>query len=230
MIPAWLTALGLSTCAILCTEKYGADRHVWDVIPTLFVPLSHTGWTAEIIFLFATGCTKVSVLLFYRRLVEGTYSRTWKYATIAAIVFTIMYCVAFVLSLVFTCNPVEAWWMSYDFTYDREYTCSDTTIANPLSGALSVLSDLYTVVLPCLMLRHFDAPRRQKIALNIIFCLGLTVVAAGAVRTYYLTRLGYDFDGSWTQVECPYPHSSHAYSFPVPSMSSSGACSRFTSH
>jgi len=85
-----------------------------------------------------------------------------------------------------------------DPNYDEKYTCLDTTIANPLSGVLSVISDFYSVLLPCLMLRHFDAPRRQKVALNIVFCLSLTVVAAGSVRTYYLNKLGYDYDGSWT--------------------------------
>lgn len=47
------------------------------------------------------------------------------------------------------------------------------------------------------MLRNFDAPRRQKIALNFIFSLGLLVVAAGSVRTYYLEKLGHSLDLTW---------------------------------
>lgn len=184
--------------AILSAEKYGVDKHVWDVQLDLFEPLIRVGWIAEILFLISTCCTKVSVLLFYRRLVEGTYTKSWKYATIAAILFTIAYCVAFTIVLIFNCTPTDAYWRSYNPTYHEKFTCLDTTVANPLSGVLSVISDFYSVLLPCLMLRRFDAPRRQKIALNVIFCLSLTVVAAGSVRTYYLTKLGNDYDGSWT--------------------------------
>lgn len=159
--------------------------------------MSLAAWSAEIIFLVATGCIKVSVLLFYRRLVEGTYSKIWKYATIAAIAFTVAYVLAFVFVLIFNCSPTDAYWKSYNPLYDKEYTCLDTTIANPLSGVLSVLSDAYSVLLPCLMLRHFDAPRRQKVALNIVFSLSLVVVAAGSVRTYYLNKLGHEYDVTW---------------------------------
>lgn len=47
------------------------------------------------------------------------------------------------------------------------------------------------------MLRHFDAPKRQKVALNVVFSLGMLVVGAGAVRTYYLDRLGRSWDITW---------------------------------
>lgn len=62
---------------------------------------------------------------------------------------------------------------------------------------MSVASDLYSVLLPCIMLYKFDAPRRQKIALNVIFSLGLLVVAAGSVRTYYLEKIGHSVDLTW---------------------------------
>ncbi|KAK3715171.1 hypothetical protein LTR37_007381 [Vermiconidia calcicola] len=51
--------------------------------------------------------------------------------------------------------------------------------------------------LPMLMLRHFDIDRRKKIALNAVFSLGLLVVAASAVRTYYLEKLGTATDLTW---------------------------------
>jgi len=125
-------------------------------------------------------------LLFYRRLVSGTFSKRWRLATIGAIIFTAGYCIAFVLVLVFNCSPTDSYWRSYNLAYTKEYTCVDTRHLNPVSGALSVFSDLYSVILPMGMLRHFEAPRRQKMALNAVFSLGLLVVATGCVRTYYV--------------------------------------------
>lgn len=187
-----------TTLVILCCVKYGTDRHTWDVYPTQFSDsLLFGAFLSEIAFLLSTCCTKVSILLFYRRLTEGTYSKKWKRATIAAIVFTIVFCLTFLLVLCLQCRPTEAYWMSVNFTYTKNYTCSNTKMLNPISGALSVVSDLYSVVLPMAMTRHFDIDRRKKIALNAVFSLGLLVVTAGAIRTYYLTKLGYDYDITW---------------------------------
>ncbi|KAF2769944.1 hypothetical protein EJ03DRAFT_361580, partial [Teratosphaeria nubilosa] len=141
--------------------------------------------------------SQVSVLLFYRRLTQGTISKRWKYAIIGAIAFTVLYGIAFVLSLVFTCKPTASYWEAFSGKYTKDYTCANTTALNPLSGALSMFSDLYAVLLPMSMLRHFDAPKRQKVALNILFSLGLLVVAAAGARTYYLALLGIDYDLTW---------------------------------
>lgn len=156
-----------------------------------------SGWASEVIFLISTACTKCSVLLFYRRLTKGTYNRKWEWAIITAIVVTICQAIAFVVLLIFVCSPTEAYWKSMNPTYDQEYKCHDTRQSNAISGVVSVVSDFYSVLLPCLMLWKFEAPRRQKIALNVIFCLGLLVTAAGSVRTFYLHQLGHSTDLTW---------------------------------
>lgn len=197
LLPAFLAATMFTAIVVISNEHYGTDRHVWDVPPQWFEHTALMAWLAEVAFLVATCCTKISVLLFYRRLVQGTFSKRWKYATIGAILFTAAYMIAFVLVLVFNCSPTEAYWKAYSVTYTKSYTCSSTTFLNPLSGAISVFSDLYAVLLPMGMLRHFDAPRRQKVALNLVFSIGLFVVASGSVRTYYLYKLGINWDITW---------------------------------
>lgn len=79
--------------------------------------------------------------------------------------------------------PTEAYWKSYSASYTKNYHCTDTTVLNPVQGALSVISDFYSVILPMGMLWKLEATQRQKWALNGVFSLGLLVVAAGIVRT-----------------------------------------------
>ena len=186
---------------ILFCVRYKSDRHIWDVPITDFEGSALMSWLAEFSYLLSTCSTKVSVLLFYRRLVKGTFSKRWKWATIAAIAFTVCYGLTFILLLIFNCRPTEAYWKSLSLTWKKNYTCADTRLGNPVSGAMSVLSDFYSVILPMAMLRHFETDRRKKIALNAIFLLGLLVVAAGAVRTYFLEKLGTDPDITWTGSE-----------------------------
>lgn len=65
------------------------DRHIWDVFPTKFEYIALVGWLAEISFIVSTGCTKVSVLLFFRRLTEGSIAKVWKVRSIDHQAFTV---------------------------------------------------------------------------------------------------------------------------------------------
>lgn len=181
----------------MSTEQYGSGTHTWDVPFAKFVPLAFLGWLAEVVYLFATCCIKCSILLFYRRLTKGTYNKRWEYAIILAISVTVLYSVGFIIVLIIACSPTSAYWESFNPFYDKKFECHETKFSNVLSGVLSVASDAWSVLLPCIMLYNFEAPRRQKIALNIIFSLGLLVVAAGSVRTYYLSKVGHSLDLTW---------------------------------
>ncbi|OQO05951.1 hypothetical protein B0A48_10047 [Cryoendolithus antarcticus] len=194
---AWLGSIALTTFTLLVTQQWGADRHVWDVPPQLWPVAARGAWALEVIYLVTTCCIKVSILLFYRRLTAGTYARRWKIATIMAIVFTVIYALAFLILLMNACKPLEAYWDSLSFFYDKPYTCIHSDLINPINGALAAFGDAYAVMLPILMLRHFGAPRRQKIALNIVFALGLITVCTASVRTYYFTRVGMEWDATW---------------------------------
>ncbi|KAK5010914.1 hypothetical protein LTR28_006946 [Elasticomyces elasticus] len=108
-------------------------------------------------------------------------------------------------------SPLDAYWKAFDLTYTGKYHCANTSVSNPFVGTLSVVTDIYSVVLPGILLRNLRIPTQQKIGLNIIFGLGALVAVAGVVRTYYLTLLsGDDYDTTWTgfnvfiwsQLEC----------------------------
>lgn len=150
--------------------------------------------------LLSTCATKVSVLMFYRRMVTDTYSKRWKYAIWAAIGFTAAYCIGVFLAYILVCQPTDSYWLSYDFSYKGHYHCASAAGMNPAIGVLSVVSDLYAVILPMIMLNHYNlqVPRRQKIGLNVIFALGFLVAGAGIARTYYLIQLRNNYDTSWT--------------------------------
>lgn len=174
--------------ALLYNYWATGNRHIWDIRPDRRENLALSLWLAEFSFLVCGGLTKVSVLLFYRRLVDGTYSRRWRWMVMFAIAFTIAYTTAFCIMLLLNCTPTEAYWRAFNPQYATtvHYTCLDTKVINTLAGVFAAASDVYAVALPCIITWHFSVPRAQKIALNVIFSLGLLVVAASGVRTYYL--------------------------------------------
>lgn len=153
LVVAWLASVMFTTVIILAAVRYDVGRHIWDIPIEEYTKIAETIWLGEFAFLVCGGCTKISVLLFYRRLVKGTFESRWKWAVIIAIVFTTAYTLAFMLALVFNCNPTEAYWKAFDPTWGHDYTCVDTTVINLLAGVCAAFSDLYSVVLPFLMVR-----------------------------------------------------------------------------
>lgn len=51
---------------------------------------------------------------------------------------------------------------AYSPTYKEHWTCTHYPYLNAVAGALSVFTDLYSVLLPMGMLRHFEAPKRYE--------------------------------------------------------------------
>lgn len=94
------------------------------------------------------------------------------------------YCVALLLVLAFNCTPTDAYWLSYSPSYKEDFHCVDTPFLNPLSGALSVISDFYSVALPVCAFWKLEITKRRRWALNAVFGIGLLVVIAGIIRTY----------------------------------------------
>jgi hypothetical protein len=114
-----------------------------------------------------------------------------------AVVFTIAWTVGLVLALFLTCIPMRAYWKAYDLSWKHEYHCADTKWLNPLSGILCMVSDIYAVALPWLLLRPLQMARRQKLQLNLLFGLGLIVAAVSGGRTAVMVRESRDYDLTW---------------------------------
>lgn len=115
--------------------------------------------------------------MFYRRLVSGTYSQTFKWAIWAAIAFVIIYTIIFFCLLITTCTPVEAIWQQFSFEWveKHKFKCaSDAKIvaASKAAGGLSVVTDFYSVMLPALLLMRIRISQRQRYGLMFIFGIG----------------------------------------------------------
>jgi hypothetical protein len=115
--------------------------------------------------------------MFYRRLVSGTYSLRFKWAIWTAIGFVIAYTIVFFILVMTTCTPLEAYWRQYDsaWTLSHRYHCSKNKYQvrlSELAGALSVVTDFYSVMLPAALIMRIRINKRQKYGLFFIFGVG----------------------------------------------------------
>jgi hypothetical protein len=141
------------------------------------------------LFTLATGLVKMSVLLFYRRLSSRSVSPAFRWIMRIMMVVVGGYTIAFILVLVFTCMPIEAYWKQVEFAnilnpkgYERK--CINEGADVVANGIISTVQDFIVAFLPTLLCWKLQMPLRQKVALYGIFAISYATVVIGALRSY----------------------------------------------
>lgn len=158
-------------------------------------------FVGQLLWLITTGIIKISILLYYRRL-SGSFSPKFKIASWVGIWYNIAFMVGFLCVGMLYCRPLAAYWLQFDLQWVSEghtWSCPvDQRLSLPVSGALSVVGDFYSTLLPLCLVYTLNMPKRQKRALYLLFVFGFLVVTAGLVRTILLTHLTRStYDSSW---------------------------------
>ena len=167
----------------------GLDRHVWDVRPAVFDEALLLGWLSMMFFVISMSAIKASVLLFFLRLIDNRHSRTLYYTVIAGIVLIALAGTAFIFVLIFSCQPISAVYRGMDPKWLTEYRCINREPSDLFNGIFNICTDIYSIILPVLVVRGLSMDRKRKIVLYVIFCCSLIVVVASIVRTIYGKRI-----------------------------------------
>lgn len=179
----------------LGVRLYGFDRHTWDLTPEMAVQsrkvriceidvfhMSNTTtkitMAIESFYVVATGLTKISILLFYRRIADGSISRWFRIAVLSSITFVAAYMVAFLLALYLGCRPFNSYWNSVNINWIAthvegvDYVCFNEGADDLVASIISIIQDFLACGMPTLLFWKLRLPRRQKIALGGIFGVG----------------------------------------------------------
>jgi hypothetical protein len=124
----------------------------------------------------STCTTKISILLFYRRLAAGTVSRAFQWALYLAMASVIMYYIVFQVLMFTSCRPFHAYWKLADYFWlmqnKDKFQCLDEGVILVASAIVSAVQDFIACGLPMILFWKLRIPIRQKIALGGIFALG----------------------------------------------------------
>jgi hypothetical protein len=138
---------------------------------------SQNAWLIAIISMISTSSIKISVLLFYRRIVKELYGRI-KYSLWVAISFVVMFSITLTVWELVQCSPIHSVWLTLDPTYNEPHqglSRAKYQIGTIVISALSVVTDFVTVTLPAILIFtqiKMTFTLYQHIALITIFGLG----------------------------------------------------------
>jgi uncharacterized membrane protein len=159
-----------------------------------------TAWLSEFLFLIGTCCIKVSVLLFFRRMVKDLFERRWRTAIWVGVCFTVTHTLVFVIILAssFNCIGYITRGTRSGMSEEQVEFCLHTPRSVLAAGIPSVISDSYAILLPWIITRRLSLPIQQKYAMNVIFLFStLIIVVAACFRTSALVKFHKMEDPSW---------------------------------
>ncbi|GLA71440.1 hypothetical protein AtubIFM55763_001879 [Aspergillus tubingensis] len=118
-----------------------------------------------VIYNVSVGLTKISILLFYRRIFS--INKAFLFCNWVVTGLSAGACIAAVSGLIFSTNPVDAQWKFWE---------PSTTIHNKsfwiAMGAVNILLDVIILILPQPVVWQLKQTRRCRILLSLVFSVG----------------------------------------------------------
>ena len=119
-------------------------------------------------------CVKISVLLFYLRVLARVQNKVIKWLIISTIVFVVAYSIVVWFGYAFNCKPIEANWMQHvpAWVKTHEFTCTNVAIVPIFAAVINCISDFWITILPMAFIGRLNLPTNQLRGLYVVFGLG----------------------------------------------------------
>lgn len=135
-------------------------------------------FASDLLYAVSTNLTKISILLFYRRLASRSISRSFQRLLHGTVIFVALTALVFTIVPFASCRPLNAFWNQVNFLWeathkdDKAWTCYNEPMNYFWNGAISFIQDAMTCAMPMVLFWKLRMPLRQKFALGALFCVG----------------------------------------------------------
>ncbi|KAH9867235.1 hypothetical protein IAQ61_007827 [Plenodomus lingam] len=182
----------LSVANMIC-GWYGVGMHTVNIPTQNLTPMLKANLATRLLYVVAICLVKFSILVFYRELDPRKGTRLIVYVLMASV--AVLSIVTFFV-LLFVCTPPSLFWDLQGQARNPEKCIPQSTqqVFFNTNGIINIVQDIAIYVLPLSIVWKLQMPRRQKVALCTLLCVGLIAVAAGCVRLYYVLFLANDAD------------------------------------
>ncbi|KAH7233790.1 uncharacterized protein BKA55DRAFT_695308 [Fusarium redolens] len=162
---------------------HGLGRDIWTLSPSditafgIYIYASGLAYTAAITML------KLSLLFFYLRIFPAQLVRPILWGTV---IFTALSGIAFCLTIAFQCRPISYFWNGWDGEHQGH--CSDANATAWSYAALSIVIDIWMLIVPLSQLRSLNLSWKKKVGVGVMFCLGTFVTIISILRLRSLIK------------------------------------------
>ncbi|KAE9373323.1 hypothetical protein N431DRAFT_482387 [Stipitochalara longipes BDJ] len=175
--------------------RHGEGKH-FDVVmannPQDFTDQLRYLWLAITFYNASLSLTKASILLQYLRVFVSKGIRRACWGTLA---FVAAYGIYTIMSNIFACIPVSAFWSP-----TPDMRCISKKFSWFFNASFNILTDLVIIALPIPTLKSLKLPARQKVGLMVIFALGGFVCLVSVLRLQSLYVISVSVDPTYDNV------------------------------
>ncbi|VBB80576.1 Putative protein of unknown function [Podospora comata] len=186
---AAVMGIGTAVCCLI-SVPWGGGKHLWVVTHEEFTKLYQTTYAFVIVYITCISATKVSILLFYRR-VFGT-NVIW-YIVFG---FTCAHWAEVTITWLAGCRPIDYYWRQY-----TDPTATGSCIDAPLfyfcNGIIGLVIDVAILLVPIPTVWKLNMPTTKKVFVGGILLLGGFVCVASAIRIVMMDQLVKSPDFTW---------------------------------
>jgi len=166
-------------------------------------------WWMQILYLLSVGLVKQasviisksrtlliimqSILLFYQRISSSCASKPFHLFVLGMRIFQITTTTVWFFLTVFSCSPASTYWKRFNeaFQSSQEHEKFQCNLAGPTvlitMSIISIVQDFICAALPFLIIYRLKVPRRQRIAIFVIFFFAFAAcIVAGTYAGWYL--------------------------------------------
>ncbi|OAL49913.1 hypothetical protein IQ07DRAFT_644183 [Pyrenochaeta sp. DS3sAY3a] len=195
IVIAQILSFSVTITTILQVALGGLGRHTEFITQDAFVAGAKGMYSNLLVYNAAQIVTKVSFLIQYRRLFP---SHTIQKICTSGLVFLGIWGVAQQLITAFSCVPLE---LLIPKWHGR---CIPTFSVFNLNSVMNMVTDFAIFAIPIRPVLHLQMPRRRKLHLLAVFCLGFFACAISIVRLIELHRTNGTKDPLWDSAATAY--------------------------
>ncbi|KAK8198725.1 hypothetical protein M8818_006592 [Zalaria obscura] len=182
-------SLGLLV-TVIYQVKNGMGRHQDSLTDAEGVNQLKGLWASIWLYNLSLTFTKISIIMQYLRIFIGTKFRIACWVMFGVVV---VYSFWTFFSSIFSCTPVAYFW-------DKNVAgghCLDQYVVWFVNAGINIATDFLTMLLPMPVLKNLMLPKRQKIALMLVFALAGFVCIVSILRLRSLFIISNSDDVSW---------------------------------
>ncbi|KAI0179891.1 hypothetical protein GGR52DRAFT_568658 [Hypoxylon sp. FL1284] len=193
MIVALLFVYGTAVITVI-GGSHGAGRHIWALTPQNVSDTFKLLYSYTFVYAGSVSFTKLSILLFYRRIFQrGT---KWFHIRLGIALFlAISYplCIWFIMA--FVCKPPSQFWTQFLGTTAE---CVDINTAFMVLTVVNMINDIVVLMVPIPEILQLQMSGKKKLAVCGVMLLGSFVCVASVVRIWAFAEFIKAVDLTWS--------------------------------
>jgi hypothetical protein len=169
---------------LLVERHYGLGVPKIELTDDVVINQLHYLWLSVPFYNLSLILSKLSALFFYIRIFRGRRFLLATYITMGCLIVAGLWMV--ISGFVF-CIPVHDFWTLNRSIHDKH--CLPEGPVWYSNAAMQILSDIVIMILPLPVVSKLQLPRKQKMGIILVFCVGVFVIATSSARLYELSLM-----------------------------------------